>query len=380
VDRITLVVPCFNEQDVLPEFHRRATALADRLALRGVITDAIYVDDCSRDRTWEILGALADADPRVRALRLARNRGHQIAVTAGLDFASGDMVVIMDADLQDPPEVVEAMLDLVNQGFDVVHAQRRTRAGETALKLATARAFYWLFKRVLRTDIVDNAGDFRAITRPVVLAVREFREPHRFLRGTFAVIGFRQTVLRYDRDRRFAGSTKYPLGKMVKLAIDAAFGFSSAPMKAIVLCAVAVWALSLVYLGIALYGRFVNHNTVQAWTSLACLMTFFTGLIMMSIAVVGAYVGRIFEQGQRHPLYWLDQARNIHPAWGAGVETNSSDGRIYREVRLSRSIMASHLPSVKSGGAEPVERLVEPKPEKVRVVTRESPERTQTPE
>lgn len=349
--RLTLVVPCFNEQEVLHEFHKRAAALADRLAPRGIVTDMVFVDDCSRDQTWPMLEALADTDPRVRALRLARNRGHQIAVTAGLDFADGDVVVIMDADLQDPPEVIEKMLDLVDEGFDVIHAQRRTRQGETMFKLATARLFYWLLKRASRVQIVENAGDFRAITRPVVLAAREFREPHRFLRGTFAAIGFRQTILQYDRDERFAGETKYPFKKMLKLAIDATFGFSSAPIKAIVWCSLTLWLLSLIYLGHSLYAHFIARDTVPGWTSVVFLMTVFTGLILMSIAVVGGYIGRIFEQGQHHPLYWLERARNVQASRG------TSEVIPPREVRLSRGILSS------TRSQSPLGQLVEPKPE-----------------
>lgn len=333
IARISLVAPCFNEQEVLPEFYRRASALADRLSLRGVDMDLVLVDDCSRDGTWAIMESLAAADARVRALRLARNRGHQIAITAGLDFAEGDVVVIIDADLQDPPELVEEMLDLVGRGFDVVHAQRRTRDGEAAWRLGLIRGYYWLLGRLSRIRIIENAGDFRAITRPVVLAIREFREPHRFLRGTFAAIGFRQTVMQYDRDARFAGTTKYPLRKLLKLAADGLMGFSSAPLRAIVWCSLALWALSLVYLGVSLYQKYILNDSIPGWTSVVFLMTFFTGLILMSMAVVGAYVGRIFEQGQRHPLYWLDRAINIRTP-------RVPQDDIPREVRLSQAILA----------------------------------------
>jgi len=330
VSSVTLVVPCFNEQDVIPEFYRRASATAVQLQMRGITMDMLFVDDCSRDRTWQILDDLAANDPRVKVVRFARNRGHQVAVTAGLDLADSDVVVILDADLQDPPELVEKMIGIVEEGYDVVHAQRRTRDGETAFKLATARAFYWLLKRLATVDIVENSGDFRAITRPVVLASREFREPHRFLRGMFCAMGFRQTIMKYDRDARFAGETKYPLKRMLRLAADAIFSFSSTPIKAIVWCSMVLWGLSLLFLGWSCYAHFVLSSTTAGWTSIVFLLNFFTGLILMSIAVVGSYVGRIFEQGQQRPLYWLEQARNVR--FAADQQAMSPEARLSRRV------------------------------------------------
>ena len=322
VSSVTLVVPCFNEQDVIPEFYRRASATAVQLQMRGITMDMLFVDDCSRDRTWQILDDLAANDPRVKVVRFARNRGHQVAVTAGLDLA--------DSDVQDPPELVEKMIGIVEEGYDVVHAQRRTRDGETAFKLATARAFYWLLKRLATVDIVENSGDFRAITRPVVLASREFREPHRFLRGMFCAMGFRQTIMKYDRDARFAGETKYPLKRMLRLAADAIFSFSSTPIKAIVWCSMVLWGLSLLFLGWSCYAHFMLNATTAGWTSIVFLLNFFTGLILMSIAVVGSYVGRIFEQGQQRPLYWLEQARNVR--FAADQQAMSPEARLSRRV------------------------------------------------
>jgi len=311
ISTVTLVVPCFNESEVLPAFHARVTTLANRLAQRGVDTAFLFVDDGSKDGTWEILATLARRDPRTHALRFARNRGHQIAVTAGLDHADGDMVVIIDADLQDPPEVIEEMLTQVEAGMDVVHAQRRIRRGESTFKLGSARLFYWLLKRFATVNIVENSGDFRALSRPAVLAAREYREPHRFLRGMFAALGFRQAIVTYDRDARAAGETKYPLGRMLRLAADAFFSFSSTPIRAIVWCSLWLWGLSLFYLGWSLYSKFFLGTTISGWTSVVILLTVFTGLILMSIAVVGSYVGRIFEQGQNQPLYLIDDAENV---------------------------------------------------------------------
>lgn len=337
---ISIILPCYDEEASLEECYRRLCRLADGMPDRRF--EFVFVDDASVDRTPEILRRLAGADPRVVMLRLARNRGHQAAVTAGLDYCRGDAAVIMDADLQDPPEVVPRMIELIEQGFDVVHAQRRTRAGETALKLATARLFYRAISRLSSATIVEDSGDFRAITRPVVQAARAFREPHRFLRGIFADIGFRQCVLRYDREERFAGSTKYPLRKMVRLAADATLSFSSAPIRAILWCALGLWAMSLVYLGWNLVLLW-QGRTVPGWASIVLLMTVFTGLILASIAVVGLYVGRIFEQGQARPLYWLEEARNIDASEAA------PSGPAERAV--SAAILAARGPGASGRGA-----------------------------
>ncbi len=325
---ISVIVPCYNEEAVLVEFHRRASLVADAMA--PARAEFLFVDDCSKDGTAALLTGLAQKDERVKVLRLARNCGHQLAVTAGLDYADGDAVVIIDADLQDPPEVIPKMIDLVRQGFDVVHAQRISRQGESVFKLATARLFYSGLARMSRTRIVENCGDFRAFSAPAAETARHFREPHRFLRGLFAQIGFRQCVFRYERHERYAGSTKYTLRKMVRLASDALLSFSSTPVRAILWTAAGLWALSLAYLMYDLWA-WVWGRTAPGWTSIIILLTVFTGLILASIAVVGAYVGRIFEQGQGRPLYWLAEMQNIG-------EKPLRSGFESREMRLSGSI------------------------------------------
>jgi glycosyltransferase involved in cell wall biosynthesis len=325
---ISIIVPCYNEEAVLAEFYRRAAAVADGLAPARV--EFLFVDDCSRDATAALLAGLASRDERVKVLRLARNCGHQLAVTAGLDYADGDAVVIIDADLQDPPETIPAMIDLVRKGFDVVHAQRLSRKGEGVFKLATARLFYAGLARLSRTRIIENCGDFRAFSAPAAEAARYFREPHRFLRGLFAQIGFRQCVFQYERHERFAGSTKYTFRKMAKLASDALFSFSSTPVRAILWMAAGLWGLSLLYLAYNVYLKIMGQ-TVPGWTSLIFLLTVFTGLILASIAVVGAYVGRIFEQGQGRPMYWLAEMRNVG-------ERPLRSGFESREMKLSGAI------------------------------------------
>ncbi|MGD9688306.1 MAG: glycosyltransferase family 2 protein [Phycisphaerales bacterium] len=350
VRTVSVVVPCYNEEAVIGEFYRRAAAVADALAAEGVSTEMILVDDSSRDETPGMLAALAMRDPRVKVLRLARNRGHQIACTAGLDFAGGDAVIIIDADLQDPPELIPQMVELIRQGYDVVHAQRERRPGESFFKLATAKMFYAGLKRLSKTEIIEDCGDFRAVSARAAEAARAFREPHRFLRGLFAQIGFKHCIFRFHRDERFAGETKYTLKKMVRLAGDALLSFSSTPVKAILWLAMSLWGLSLVYLAVVTPMLLVNpERFAKGWTSLVFLMTFFTGLILASISVIGAYVARIFEQNQQRPLYWLAETRNV------SMDSPLPSGFESREVRLSRNILSRVVtePRAKGGARAP---------------------------
>ena len=306
---VSIIVPCYNEQEVLPEFYRRSVDAA--ASVDGWQHEWIFVDDCSSDHTSDILTALAINDHRVKVVNLACNRGHQIAVTAGLDFAHGDAVVIIDADLQDPPEVIGQMLELVDDGFDVIHAQRSERPGETRFKLWTAKLFYSVLRRIGDVKVVENAGDFRCVTKPVADTMRAFREPHRFLRGLFSHLGFKQCVLRYDRDVRHAGTSKYPFVKMYRLAADAVFSMSSAPIRSILWAAGLTWGFGLAYLAYAVVTYFTVGINEPGWTSVVFLLTMYTGLILISIAVIGQYVGRVFEQGQKRPLYWVSHTQNI---------------------------------------------------------------------
>ncbi len=306
---VTLLAPCYNEEAVLPVYYERVRALAAKHP--GQSFYFLFVNDGSTDSTPMLLDALATQDGRVQVIHLAANRGHQIALTAGLDAADSDLVVILDADLQDPPEVVSTMLEKAEAGYDVINAQRRKRAGETWFKRASASLFYRLMKRLATRAWLEDCGDFRGLSHRAVLAIRQYREPHRFMRALALELGFRQCVITYDRAARAAGETKYPLRKMVKLAVDAALGFSTAPIRAIIWLSLLLWCISLPYLAWALYDKFILHHTVPGWASIVMLVVFFSGLQLFCLGIIGQYVGRIFEQGQRRPLYTVMETRNL---------------------------------------------------------------------
>lgn len=335
VKLISVAIPCYNEESTVEEFYHRAKLLADSMQPRKF--EFIFVNDCSTDLTGSILNNLAAKDPCVKVLHLAQNRGHQIALTAGLDLAFGDMIVTIDADLQDPPELIHKMLEKIEEGYDIVHTQRRRRKGETRFKLITAWLFYRLMRWFSNTAIIENCGDFRAFTRSVKAALSAFRAPHRFLRGIFVQLGFKQCVVQYDRDARYGGQSKYPFFKMLNLSIDALLGFSAAPIRIISFLSILLWTISLVYLIKSLIYHFIFKLTVPGWTSLIVLMFFFTGLILFSIAIIGSYVGRIFQQGQNLPLYWLCDARNLD-----SDRVLESFGKLH-EVRLSQAILKAKL-------------------------------------
>ena len=244
MERISFVVPVCNEEEVLPELHRRLDAVAGQMEGE---CEFILVDDGSRDRSREVMSELRARDGRVNLLFLARNFGHQLAITAGLDFAGGDAVVIIDGDLQDPPETVLEMIPLWREGYEVVHAVRRRRAGESRMKLWTAHTFYRVLHRLSDVEFPVDAGDFRLVDRRVADVVRSMREPDRYLRGMFAWVGFRQTSVNYDRDERFAGETKNSWHRMISFAIDGIMGFSVTPLRFILGLGFAISALSIIW-------------------------------------------------------------------------------------------------------------------------------------
>ena len=305
---LSIIVPLYNEEAVLPLLVSRLDALAAGLDWE---VEILLVDDGSRDRTHPLAREVAARDSKYKVLSFSRNFGHQAAITAGLDFADGDAVVIMDADLQDPPEIIGRMLELYREGFDVVSAQRESREGDTAYKRWTASAFYWLMRRTVDERIVPEVADFRLLSRGAVHAIRQFREQHRFMRGLIAWLGLRETTVRFKRGPRAAGTTKYPTLKMAAFAWTAITSFSGLPLRLGVLAGVGLTGLGIVYFIYAAYRALIADATVPGWTSLVFLQIFFSGAILLSIGLMGEYLARVYDESKRRPLYVLRDLVNV---------------------------------------------------------------------
>jgi dolichol-phosphate mannosyltransferase len=293
-------VPCSNEEEVIEHTQVRLAA-----ALREITDDyeIIYVDDGSRDGTGALLHKIQRADPRVRVVRLSRNFGHQIAASAGIDYASGEAVVLIDADLQDPPEVIAEMVAKWREGYHVVYGQRLERSGETHFKLWTARAFYRLINRLSEVPIPLDTGDFRLMDRAVVDALKRMREKHRMLRAMTSWVGFRQIAMPYARSERFAGASKYPLRKMIGFALDGIVSFSAIPLKVATTVGLAFSALSLVGIVYAVAQRLLTDNWVPGWTLIFIAVLLIGGLQFIFLGVMGEYIGRIYSEAKDRPLF-----------------------------------------------------------------------------
>jgi len=298
---VSIVIPCYNEEEVIGQTLEQLFAL-DAAALVGKL-EFVFVNDGSSDRTLEILRAAAQRDSRVRVVSFSRNFGHQIAVTAGIDASTGDAVALIDADLQDPPEVLLEMIAKWIEGYDVVYGVRRNREGESQFKIGTARSFYRLLNRLSEVPIPLDTGDFRLMDRKVVEALANMPERHRFVRGMVAWIGFRQLALPYDRKKRAAGVSKYPLRKMLRFASDGILSFSSKPLKVATVMGTTSALLALVGIFYALLLRIFTETWVEGWTALMITVLFMGGVQLMSMGMIGEYVGRIYEESKRRPLY-----------------------------------------------------------------------------
>ncbi len=297
---LSVVVPCYNEQEVLAECHTRLSGVLQ--TFRGPY-EIVYVDDGSRDATYALLTALSGADPHVTVVRLSRNFGHQQAVSAGLEIAAGDAVAIMDADLQDPPEVIREMYRLWQEGFHVVYGVREERAGETGFKLWTAKMFYRLINRFADVEIPLDTGDFRLMDRHVVDVMLRMPERHRLLRAMCSWIGFRQTGLPYKRHARFAGTTKYPLSKMINLALDGVFSFSTVPLRFLTFVGFGTAALSFIGIVYALCIRILTRHWVAGWATLFVGVLFLSGVQLISLGILGEYLGRVYTEVKGRPLF-----------------------------------------------------------------------------
>jgi dolichol-phosphate mannosyltransferase len=305
---VSVVVPLLDEAAVLRAFHERATKALEQVP--GVAHELVYVDDGSRDGSFALLAGLATDDPRVRVVRLSRNFGQQIAITAGLDRARGDCAVVIDADLQDPPEVIADLVAAWRQGFDVVHAVRRVRRGESAWKRASAGAFYRLLSRIAGVAIPRDVGDFRLLGRRALDELAQLREKDRYVRGLVSWIGLRQTTLAYDRDERAAGATKYAPRRMARLAVDGVTSFSRVPLELATWLGLAATALGLA-LAAALGVGWLRGAALPSWAPVAATVLLVGGAQLVCLGILGAYVGRILSESKPRPLYVVE--REIGP-------------------------------------------------------------------
>lgn len=305
--KYSVIIPMYNEEEVILESYRRLDNVMRPL---GEEYELIFVNDGSRDRTMEIMLDVAKKDPHVKIVDFARNFGHQTAVTAGMKYSSGDAVVIIDADLQDPPELIPGMIEKWKEGYEVVYGKRLKREGETKFKLVTAKAFYKLINSLSGNMIPMDTGDFRLIDRAVVDAMNSMPEHNRFLRGMGSWVGFRQYAYEYKRDERWAGTTKYPLKKMIKLAKDGIISFSSKPLELLSVLGCAsmgvcfLWLLVLIILAIC--GVFFRQ-----WQLIVAFMGIFAGIILIGMGILGEYIGRIYDEAKGRPLYTVLRTVNF---------------------------------------------------------------------
>ncbi|HHW45085.1 MAG TPA: glycosyltransferase family 2 protein [Desulfotomaculum sp.] len=306
--RYSIIIPVFNEEAVIHETYRRLTQVMQSI---GEPYELLFVNDGSEDRTAEIIKGFAEKDDCVSLLDFSRNFGHQIAITAGMDYACGDAIVIIDADLQDPPELIPLMIEKWQKGYEVVYAKRLKRKGETLFKKLTASLFYRTLRVLTEVNIPLDTGDFRLIDRKVCEAMRGIREKNRFVRGLVSWVGFRQAAVEYVREERLAGETKYPLKKMLRFAMDGITSFSNKPLKLATYLGFVISFASFVYLVISLGQRLFTASTVAGWASVIASLLLLNGVILIILGILGEYVGRIYDETKNRPLYILRNKQEV---------------------------------------------------------------------
>lgn len=304
--KLSIVVPVFNEIEVIDTFYSRVTKMVE--TFDSLSYELIFVDDGSKDGSYQKLLNLADTDDNIKIIKFSRNFGHQVAITAGIDNANGDAVVVIDADLQDPPEVIPMFIKKWEEGYDVVYGTRESRKGEGRMKLLTAALFYRLLKAIIKIDIPVDVGDFRLMSKRAVKYFRELRERDRFVRGLVSWIGFKQTGVTYKREERYAGETKYPYTKMIKFALDGITSFSSLPLKLATGLGYFTSFLAFLYLGSVLIQKVLGY-TVHGWATIMVGMLFIGGVQLICLGIVGEYIGRIFNEIKQRPLYIIEEMR-----------------------------------------------------------------------
>lgn len=301
---ISIVVPVYNEQEVIMESYKRLTSVMET---SNESYELIFVNDGSRDRSSDFLAAVCKTDSNVRCINFSRNFGHQAAITAGMDYAKGDAIVVIDADLQDPPEVILEMIKKWREGYDVVYGKRLRRKGETLFKKTTAKLYYRLLRNMTSVDIPVDTGDFRLIDRKVCDAMKTLTERNRYVRGLVSWVGFKQIAVEYVREERFAGVTKYPLKKMLKFAMDGITAFSYKPLKFATSIGFLFSIVSFIYLIIIIFQRLFTDTTVSGWASTIAVILFTQGIVLMMLGIIGEYIGRIFDEIKGRPIYIVNE-------------------------------------------------------------------------
>ncbi|HCT30570.1 MAG TPA: glycosyltransferase [Bacteroidales bacterium] len=301
---LSVIVPVYNEQEIISQLYTRLSAAVESITPNY---EFIFVNDGSRDATLLGLINLAEKDKRVKYINFSRNFGHQIAVSAGLDYCNGNAVVIIDGDLQDPPELIPELYRKYKEGNEVVYAKRIKRKGETLFKRVTAKLFYRILKRITSVDIPMDVGDYRLVDRKIVDYLKQMPEQNKFLRGQIAWLGFRQTFVEFERDSRTTGKTGYPLSKMIKFALDGITGFSNSPLRLVTNLGLFISLVAFLVIIYALYAHYFLHQTITGWTSLIISSMFIGGIQLLSIGIIGEYISRINTNVRNRPLYIVEK-------------------------------------------------------------------------
>lgn len=307
--KISVVIPMYYEEDVVNECYNRVKKVLNEI--ENYDNETIFVNDGSKDKTLELLENIAKDDKNVKVISFARNFGHQCAVTAGLKYVTGDVICIIDADLQDPPELLNDMIKKWEEGYEVIYGKRKTRKGESFFKLFTAKSFYKILNFFSDVDIPKDTGDFRVVDRKVVDTINSLSEHNKFLRGLFSWVGYKQYAFEYERQERFAGKTKYPLKKMLKLASDGIIGFSTKPLKLIGLFGIMSLFASFCFVVFAIFNMIFKFNVMPGWTSIMFCIFLSSGIILISLWIVAEYIGRIYDESKNRPQYIVAKTINI---------------------------------------------------------------------
>ena len=309
--KVSVIVPMYYEEEVAEECYKRLKKVLEGLSEK-YLYEIIFINDGSKDKTLNILENIAQDNKNVKVISFSRNFGHQCAVTAGLKYITGDAIVIIDADLQDPPELIPEMLKLWEDGNEVIYGKRKSRKGESKFKLLTASMFYRTLNALSDVEIPRDTGDFRLVDRKVVEVINSLPEHNKFLRGLFSWVGFKQIPFEYERKERVAGKTKYPLSKMLKLAQDGIFSFSTKPLRIVGTMGIISILISIIILIYSILSYIFNWNDLASgWTSMMVTMTFLGGMILISLWMIGEYIGRIYDETKRRPQYIIERTFNI---------------------------------------------------------------------